>query len=51
MKEAPAADPIPARAFDAVGGGAGFPGLYMLHRLRGLMPYVDGVGAYRGRYP
>src|ERR1700729_2358554 len=45
--------------FDAVVGGAGFAGMYMLHRLRGLglsrrvYEAADGVGGtwYWNRYP
>ncbi|RAI59741.1 flavin-containing monooxygenase [Roseicella frigidaeris] len=54
----PARKPLPAR-LDAVIVGAGFGGLYMLHRLRGLglsariLEAADGVGGtwYWNRYP
>ena len=43
-----------AGPLDAVVVGAGFAGLYMLYRLRGLglparvfMPYIGGIGVYR----
>ena len=55
----PATDPNRATAYDAVIVGAGFAGLYMLHRLRALGLSVrvfeagDGIGGtwYWNRYP
>ena len=59
MSDATGADATPAREFDAVVVGAGFAGLYMLHRLRGLglsarvFEAGTGVGGtwYWNRYP
>jgi cyclohexanone monooxygenase len=59
MAEACGPAAAPARALDAVIVGAGFAGLYMLHRLRGLglsarvWEAGDGVGGtwYWNRYP
>ncbi|WP_135466959.1 flavin-containing monooxygenase [Crenalkalicoccus roseus] len=57
--ETPAAQAGPPETLDAVIVGAGFAGLYMLHRLRGLglsariLEAADGVGGtwYWNRYP
>jgi cyclohexanone monooxygenase len=59
MIEAQGARPAPSDSLDAVIVGAGFAGLYMLHRLRGLglrarvFETGDGVGGtwYWNRYP
>jgi len=59
MSEAPRPSPSPSEEVDAVVVGAGFAGLYMLHRLRGLglraRVYERGRGVggtwYWNRYP